>query len=135
LRSITAGGDLACGVEVQTGLGYCWGSNKFGQLGDGTTIDRLVPTLVGGGHVRFSRIDAGVEDACGIEAQSGLGYCWGSNRVGQLGDGTTVDRLVPTLVGGGNRRFRSIEPWWEGVRDRGRHECRLLLGRNHLATR
>jgi alpha-tubulin suppressor-like RCC1 family protein len=30
-------------------------------------------------------------------------YCWGSNRVGQLGDGGMSDRASPTLVAGGRR--------------------------------
>ena len=99
----------ACGIEEQTGLAYCWGMNNFGQLGDGTRTDRLVPTLVGGGRRRFSRIDAGYLLTCGIEAQTGLAYCWGSNEFGEFGDGTTTDHLEPTLVGGGDRRFTSVE--------------------------
>ena len=106
--TISAGGTVACGVEALTGHGYCWGANAFGQLGDGTTTARLRPTLVGDGDVRFSGVDAGPEMVCGIEARTGAGYCWGRNRAGSLGDGTTMDRHVPTLVGDGSPRFTSM---------------------------
>jgi alpha-tubulin suppressor-like RCC1 family protein len=106
--TISAGGTVACGVEAQTGHLYCWGANVFGQLGDGTTTARLHPTLVGDGNVRFSGVDAGPEMVCGIEARTGAGYCWGRNRAGSLGDGTTMDRHVPTLVGNGSPRFTSV---------------------------
>jgi alpha-tubulin suppressor-like RCC1 family protein len=43
--SISAGEEFACGVG-DSGEGYCWGSNEFGQLGDGTTDDAATPVLV-----------------------------------------------------------------------------------------
>jgi hypothetical protein len=42
-------GDYTCGVQVKTGVGYCWGSNYAGQVGDATTTSpRLTPTRVAG---------------------------------------------------------------------------------------
>lgn len=106
---------LTCGIETGTGRGYCWGKNSFGQVGDGTTTDRLVPTLVGNGTLGFSSIDAGGEVACAVEAQTNVGYCWGLNNLGQLGEGTTTDRPLPTMVGGGTPRFSSISAtsWYQ----------------------
>jgi hypothetical protein len=43
---ITGGSRFACGLAA--GKAYCWGTNEFGQLGDGTATDRLVPTIVVG---------------------------------------------------------------------------------------
>jgi serine/threonine-protein kinase len=37
--------DLTCGVTTE-GEAYCWGWNDNGELGDGTTTDRSVPTKV-----------------------------------------------------------------------------------------
>jgi len=105
---ISASDSHACAIEAQTDRLYCWGSNAFGQLGDGSLTDRLVPTLVGGGVKRFSSVDADYRMTCAIEAETGLGYCWGENNNGQVGDGTTTQRLVPTLVNG-NLRFGSID--------------------------
>ena len=95
---ISAGFGHSCG-RTQNGAVYCWGDNSVGQLGDGTTTDRPVPTLVAGG-IRFVEISAGTFHSCG-RAQNGGVYCWGRNDYGQLGDGTYADRGAPTLVTGG----------------------------------
>ena len=105
--SINVGGH-ACGLEAETGRAYCWGSNESGQLGDGTTMQRLTPTLVAGGQLRFSSISPGGAFTCGVEAQTGVGYCWGSNPLGQLGDGTSTSRSEPKLMGGRAPRFTTI---------------------------
>jgi alpha-tubulin suppressor-like RCC1 family protein len=47
-------------------------------------------------------------------------YCWGFNRNGQLGDGTTIDRTTPVAVVGG-LRFREIS-------GAARHTCAITLG-------
>ena len=85
---------------------YCWGVNEDGQLGDGTTIQKLKPAAVAGGH-RFRQVIAGGAGrsgfhsmSCGVATTSRT-YCWGDNTNGQLGDGTKLQRTVPTLVHGG----------------------------------
>jgi alpha-tubulin suppressor-like RCC1 family protein len=96
---ISAGGYRTCAV-TSDGAGYCWGENSHGQLGDGTTVNRSVPTAVRGG-LHFVLISAGaVTHTCGLTT-SGAAYCWGSNALGKLGDGTSTDRLTPAAVTGG----------------------------------
>ena len=104
--SVSASGALTCGIEAHTDLAYCWG--KGGLVGDGTLSNRSTPTLVGSGGVRFGSVTASFGHACGLEAETGVAYCWGSNAHGQVGDGTTTDRLVPVIVGDGTRHFSSI---------------------------
>jgi alpha-tubulin suppressor-like RCC1 family protein len=41
----SAGGDYTCGVTA-SGAAYCWGSNVFGQLGNGSIADSPVPVAV-----------------------------------------------------------------------------------------
>ena len=48
------------------------------------------------GGLTFSGLDAGFAHVVARTA-SGVGYSWGSNISGELGDGTTTQRLVPTL--------------------------------------
>ena len=105
--SVSAGVSHSCGIEFDTGAAYCWGRNDAGQLGNATTAERLVPTATAG-TPRFGSISAGESLSCGVETLTGFGYCWGLNTFGQVGDGSTTNRLVPTLVGQGTRRFASI---------------------------
>src|SRR2546430_15275906 len=48
----------------------------------------------------FARVSAGGAHTCGVTS-GGAAYCWGFNGDGQLGDGTTTNRLSPVLVAGG----------------------------------
>jgi len=88
--AISAGGQHSCGLD-SAGLAYCWGSNVYGQLGDGSNTDRLTPVAVVGGF-SYSMISAGEQYTCGVQTSTGLLYCWGRNTNGQLGDGTSGDR-------------------------------------------
>jgi len=55
----------ACGIRA-TGQAYCWGVNPYGQVGDGTTTQRLTPTEISGGHTDWEAIAPGNQFACGI---------------------------------------------------------------------
>jgi alpha-tubulin suppressor-like RCC1 family protein len=96
--AVRAGESHTCGL-TSSGTAYCWGSNDAGQLGDGTTTNRFLPTMVSGGHT-FAAIAPGWFHTCGLRTDGAL-YCWGLNTSGQLGDGTAADRLVPTAVTSG----------------------------------
>ena len=93
-----------CAIEGGSGSAYCWGDNHFGSIGDGTLTTRWVPTLVSGGDLHFSAISTSGELTCGVEAETGFGYCWG--REGRIGDGTSEQRSIPTAVGSGGARIR-----------------------------
>lgn len=46
--SISAGATHSCGLTqgAATLIAYCWGGNAYGQLGNGTTENSLVPSKV-----------------------------------------------------------------------------------------
>jgi alpha-tubulin suppressor-like RCC1 family protein len=102
---MNAGDEFSCGITTDS-RGYCWGWNNFGQLGDGTTTDRLTPVAVAGG-LHFRQMNAGSFAACGVTTDY-RAYCWGINERGELGDGTTTNHLTRVAVVGGHK-FSQIE--------------------------
>jgi len=100
--TITAGGLFTghtCGISLSSGAAFCWGDNSFGQLGDGTTTDRLTPVAVASGLI-FTDISAGQAHTCAV-ANTGALYCWGRNFFGQLGNSSNTNSPTPVLVSGG----------------------------------
>lgn len=76
---------------------WVWGGNTFGQLGDGTTTRRNVPTQVGTDN-NWLEVTAAYDQTFAIKTDGTL-WAWGQNEYYQLGDGTTENRLVPTQIG------------------------------------
>ena len=106
-RHVRLSFEHACGLSNTGNKVYCWGWNRYGQLGDRTTIDRLTPVLVTGG-LAFREVSAGYYHTCGVTTGDRV-FCWGFNRYGQVGDGSQVwKRLKPTAVSGG-LAFRQVE--------------------------
>lgn len=99
-RSISAGGAHSCGITT-AGAAFCWGSNATGALGSLGVSQSLVPLAVAmpSGQT-FLRLDAGESSTCAVAASS-VGYCWGTNVVGQLGTGSTAPSGVPIPMAGG----------------------------------
>ncbi len=159
IQQVSSGGAHTM-VLTSSGKIFSWGDNQYGQLGDGTTTNRLKPVQISGegtsmagkfityitaGKRMSVAVDSGgnvyqwgvepggnygtkespiyttprLVDAAGtpmagkkvkrcetntntgsilcLTIDNGL-YAWGSNTVGQLGDGTMVDRLSPVAV-------------------------------------
>ena len=98
VTGVSAGQDHTCAIiEDEGGSLLCWGWNDGGQLGDGTTTGKLVPTPVSSLASNIIAVSAGERHTCAIRGNGEL-LCWGDNSQGQLGDGTVTDRPVPTPV-------------------------------------
>jgi len=80
----------SCAVFV-TGSVKCWGSNGFGQLGDGTTTDRSTPVLaIASGAVAVA---CGTRHSCAL-LQDGSLRCWGDNQYGATAGASTATSVV-----------------------------------------
>jgi|tagenome__1003787_1003787.scaffolds.fasta_scaffold20903128_2 alpha-tubulin suppressor-like RCC1 family protein len=96
---VFASASHSCGLTAGN-KAYCWGSNDNGQLGDGTTTKRLAPVPVKGGLLFFQLGSHGYH-TCAATVTVGVGYCWGYNGDGEIGDATTTTpRLKPTRIAG-----------------------------------
>lgn len=97
---------IACGDDHSLALDsggnvYGWGRNYYGQLGEGTRIDRLSPVAVNAAGVLAGKtivaISAGHTHSLAL-ASDGTLYAWGYNQSGQLGNGTGADSDLPVAV-------------------------------------
>jgi len=96
--AVTTGEFNSCALTEVGGV-MCWGDNEYGQLGDGTTMDRAMPVDVLGLTNGVKAIAAGDTHTCALTSSGGV-KCWGNNAVGQLGDGTQINRSTPVDVVG-----------------------------------
>jgi hypothetical protein len=96
ITAITAGLRHTCALTTDGGM-KCWGNNEYGQLGDGTTINRSTPVNVSGLSSGVVAISSGWDYTCALITDGGV-KCWGKNEYGQLGDGTRTNRSKPTNV-------------------------------------
>ena len=99
-ESVSAGESHTCGV-APNGAAYCWGNGTNRQLGTGPDPAvrfpiETTPTAVVGG-LTFASVSASWFHSCGITT-GGIGYCWGFNVFGQLGDGGTELGSAPVRV-------------------------------------
>jgi alpha-tubulin suppressor-like RCC1 family protein len=106
--SRVSGGRVHSLVRESDGSAWTWGSNGWGQLGDGTRTDRHTPIQVkdstGNAYLQdVLRVAAGGEFSLAlIDDPSKTVRAWGQDFYGQLGDGASTKPLseLPVQVGG-----------------------------------
>ena len=88
-------------AALADGSVWAWGPNWYGQLGDGTTTNRLTPVQVfapaAWAGKKIVALAAGYYHSL-VALDDGSVWAWGYNGSGQLGDGTTTQRLTPVQV-------------------------------------
>jgi alpha-tubulin suppressor-like RCC1 family protein len=85
-------------VAASDGRVYAWGENRYGELGDGSTLQRTAPVQVSlPAAVSALAVAAGTFHSV-ARGSDGTLYAWGSNGYGQLGDRSTLQRTAPVSV-------------------------------------
>ena len=87
VKLAAVGGDFTA-VLKNDGSVWTFGRNEYGQLGDGTTTDRLNPVKVRGSGI--TSIAAGADHLVVVDT-AGRAYAAGRNTFGQLGNNSTTD--------------------------------------------
>jgi alpha-tubulin suppressor-like RCC1 family protein len=113
---MASGGQHTCFLTGAGGV-KCWGNNQFGELGDGTTMERSGPVDVVGLSSGVLAVVSNRFSSCALLRDAVK--CWGSGLSGQLGDGTFFDHQpTPQTVLG-------LEPGVQALAAGSDHTCAL----------
>jgi alpha-tubulin suppressor-like RCC1 family protein len=97
LASITAGRGITYAL-TRDGTAYSWGSGMDVLSLTTEEVPTAVPgQIFGTQELRFKLLSTSSAHACGLTT-TGEVYCWGSNKYGQLGNGSNEENVRPTLV-------------------------------------
>lgn len=96
--TLSLGSDHSCVRRHSDSSVWCWGSDSFGELGNGGGGGSSAPAQVGLG-MPATTLSGRSYHSCASLAD-GTARCWGYNDRSQLGDGSTTTRQSPALVSG-----------------------------------
>jgi alpha-tubulin suppressor-like RCC1 family protein len=94
---LSVGFASACALLADSTV-RCWGANAYGQLGDGTFVDRTTAVTVLG-LAGVAQVSHGGTTACAVMTLGGV-QCWGHGMNGELGNGSLMISPVPVGVTG-----------------------------------
>jgi uncharacterized repeat protein (TIGR02543 family) len=95
-------GNVHSAALTSNGRLFAWGDNDYGQLGDGTTINKSTPTEIRNRFIlatgdKIISVSLGYLHSAALTSNGRL-FTWGWNYSGQLGDGTTSNKSNPREI-------------------------------------
>lgn len=111
ILEMSAIGNQGC-IQTIDKRTYCWGDNRFHQLGANTSKD-YVQMLEISTFPKWESLQIGLFHSCGItkvtkdDQEWRALKCWGDNSYGQIGDPTQQNVPTPTTVDP-NTQYKSI---------------------------
>ncbi len=82
---VALGDEHACALR-NDGTVWCWGDETYGKLGNGVAFGSRPQPVQVSGLGGIAQIAAGANHSCALRSD-GIVFCWGSNLLGQLGNG------------------------------------------------
>jgi serine/threonine protein kinase/alpha-tubulin suppressor-like RCC1 family protein len=92
-RSVSTDVGTVCVTDNANAM-FCWGNNRFGQVGNGTTETVKTPTKIPGQEV--TSVAVGSSTTCSL-GEAGA-YCWGTNNAKQLGESAGERATNPVKI-------------------------------------
>ncbi len=97
VRAFSSGYRNVCAIDAEGAL-YCWGSNSYGALGDGSEEDSSTPMRVGGvlayagdpGYATITEVDVGGTNISCAVTDTDDRLCWGKIPISEEGSSWTT---------------------------------------------
>jgi alpha-tubulin suppressor-like RCC1 family protein len=102
IGSLTNWKQISCGAQGQImaiktdGTLWSWGSNQYGELGNGTTTYYSSPVQIGS-LTNWKQVSSGYYHAVALKTDGTI-WGWGRNQLGQLGVGSTTPTAVSSPI-------------------------------------
>jgi alpha-tubulin suppressor-like RCC1 family protein len=113
-RSVDVGNHAVCAVSSDDQL-WCWGSNLYGSVGDGTNTDASSPVQVGA-DTAWDSVSSGKTITCALDTDHNE-WCWGGAEKGQRENAKPNPRIP------GERKDTSLT--WSAIDVSGHYLCGL----------
>jgi alpha-tubulin suppressor-like RCC1 family protein len=97
VKSLRMDANTNCAVTVSNEV-YCWGKGSDGTIGDGSFTNRNTPTAVNPTFLTGPITSLSMKDATVCVLANSKAFCWGSNTLGRMGQGTQASSNVPVEV-------------------------------------
>ncbi len=110
MQRLAAGTGYSLAAD-STGKLSAWGDDSYWQDGDGRGVFSSKPQSVKGLTGVFKKLAAGNGYNLALKSDGSL-WAWGRNDVGQLGDGTSVNRAAPVKIGSGYSAIATGYSYW-----------------------